>query len=507
MLFGGLDNRGSDMKGGKGQRWSELALVAVLVLLLVEVFIYYLFPLAEISYTRLADLGPGKIFQDFVFLFDYGRDCKTALGDVYINNECSITPYNLPLWIVWLIRAVGFSSAEGKALGATLDLSFLFLVYLVYRRISCVRQDIAHSYRGDWWGLLMAALVAGYPVRLALERANLDLFVFIMITISCFAAAFIIGKRQFCIRWLRFLGLRVGNARDKWILAILISSLPIGLASALKLYSFLALFVMSVVSSYIVVSAFSRKKMLAGNLNDGYKLEKKKNISSLRTSINLLCLQWGVFAVCFGVVQNNLEEIRMRIPSTNGGGDLFTGLTSDIASSFTSGAIETITIKTLLMAISLTLYLSASRQWLHSSTKKVYSQMLDGNGLSEDLTSPMLAVLFGFTLSVNYLLSTPIIYRFIFSIPVVMIGCIQLASYNIDINNREAVSSCSLLLELSSIVTFWYGYRPYHADTVFLAESFVYTVCHPLLIGFSIGILLQNARYLRRCFESDLSLE
>lgn len=504
MLFCGMASRVSRMKKGKGQRCSELVLFAVLAFLTAEVCIYYFFPLAGISYVGLADLGPGKIFQDFVFLFDYGKDCTTTLGDIYINSECSITPYNLPLWIIWLIRAVRFSSAEGRAVGAALDLSFLYCIYLVYKKIIDVQEDVSHGYRDSWWGFLMAALIAGYPVRLALERANLDLFVFVSITISCFAAAYVLKRDRFSVKFQRLLGFKESNASDQWLLAILIASLPIGLSSALKLYSFLALFVMSVLSSSIVISSFSKRALSTESQYDETWPEKRQDAFSLRTSLCLLCLQWTFFTVCFGVVQSDLEQIRMRIPTTNSGGDLFTGLTSDIASSFTSGAIETITVKILLIAVSFTLFLAASRQWLQSSTKKAYSQLLDGNRLSDNLTIPLLAVLFGFTISVNYLLSTPIVYRFIFSIPVIMIGCIQLESYKNEVSHKKPVSRCILLIQLSSLVTFWYGYRPYYTNVVFIAESFIYTICHPLLIGFSIGIMLQNARYLKRYFYLSL---
>ena len=504
MLFGGLASRVSRMKNGKGKKCSELALFAVLAILSAEVCLYYFFPLVGISYAGLADLGPGKIFQDFVFLFDYGKDCATTLGDIYINSECSITPYNLPLWIIWLIRAVRFSSSEGRAVGAALGLSFLNCIYLVYKKIIDLQEDVSHGCRDSWWGFLMAALIAGYPVRLALERANLDLFVFIMITISCFAAAYILRKGRFSVKFQRLLGLKESNASAQWLLAILIASLPIGLSSVLKLYSFLALFVMSVLSSSIVISSFSKRALSTESQYDETWPEKRQDAFSLRTSLCLLCLQWTFFTVCFAVVQSDLEQIRMRIPTTNGGGDLFTGLTSDIASSFTSGAIETITVKILLIAVSSTLFISGSRQWLQSSTTKAYSQLLDGNRLSDNLTIPLLAVLFGFTISVNYLFSTPIVYRFIFAIPVVMIGCIQLASNKNEVSCQEAVSRCILLMQLSSLVTFWYGYRPYYTNTVFIAESFVYTICHPLVIGFSIGIMLQNARFLRRYFYLSL---
>ena len=492
------------MKKGKGKGYSELVLFAVLTLLSAEVCVYYFFPLAGISYAGLADLGPGKIFQDFVFLFDYGKNCTTALENIYTNSECSITPYNLPLWIIWMIRAARFSSSEGRAVGAALDLSFLYCIYLVYKKIIDVQEDVSHGYRDSWWGFLMAALIAGYPVRLALERANLDLFVFVSITISCFAAAYILRRYRFSIRFQRLLGFKGSNASNLWLFALLIASLPIGLSSVLKLYSFLALFVMSILSGYIVVSSFSKRALSAESRYDETWQKGRQKAFSLTTSLCLLCLQWIFFTICFRLVQSDLEQIRMRIPTTNGGGDLFTGLTSDIASSFTSGAIETITIKILLIGVSSTLFLAASRQWLQSSTKKAYSQLLDGNRLSDNLTIPLLAVLFGFTISVNYLLSTPIVYRFIFSIPVIMIGCIQLESCKNEVSYKEPVSRCILLIQLSSLVTFWYGYRPYYTNTVFIAESFVYTICHPLLIGFSIGIMLQNARYLRRYFYLSL---
>ena len=283
-------------------RLSGLAFFAVLLLLAVEVVVYYLFPLSGFSFSRLADLGPGKIFQDFVFLFDYGKDCATELADLYVNNECSITPYNLPLWIVRLVRALDLSSSEGKALGAALDLSFLLCVYLIYRRIAFVAQREYNSRSDTWWGILMAALMAGYPVRLALERSNLDLLVFILIGISCFASTSVLGKSNLAIALKNFLRIKDTSKRDHWLLAILIGSLPIGLASMLKLYSFLALFVVSALSSYIIISPLHLVLWPKDLITESWP-ERKKALLPLKTSLYLLCLQWTYFALCFGVTR------------------------------------------------------------------------------------------------------------------------------------------------------------------------------------------------------------
>lgn len=480
-------------------RLSRIVFFTVLLLLVIEVVVYYFFPLSGFSFPRLADLGPGKIFQDFVFLFDYGKDCETELGSLYLDNECSITPYNLPLWIITLVRALKLSPSEGKALGAALDLSFLLCVYLIYRRIAFVAQREYNSRSDTWWGILMAALMAGYPVRLALERSNLDLLVFILIGISCFAATSVLRGSKFAIGLKNFLRIKEGSKSDHWVFAILIGSLPVGLASMLKLYGFLALFVVSALSTYIVISRLCPVLWPKDIIAESWQ-ERKKALFSLRTSLCLLCLQWTYFALCFGVVQGDLDQISTRIPTTNSGGDLFTGLTADISSSFTSGALETLTIKIVLIAVSFTLFMSASRRWLQASGRESWSYSLDSDLGGKYIAIPLLAVLFGFTASANYILSTPIVYRFIFLIPVITIGCIQLSSCKISSKEKDAIRKCSILIQLSSLVTFWYGYRPYQVENVFIAESFVYTICHPLVIGFSLGVMFQNARYLKRSF-------
>ena len=447
-----------------------IALITLAVLLIAEALLYGLPQLIDgrFLYLGIPKLGGDLRFQDFVFLADYAQ-CEVDISNIYGNMDCSYTLYNLPSWIVWLLRTLGIGRTDASKLG-----SILSAIFIMFYSFYCYRLDVSASRilgkKGTITGLGIV-LVCSYPFRLALERANLDLLIFILVGIAAIITASAMtlylnadsvrNRLQTRERLLRLSG------------SLCLAAFLVDIAGLFKIYPFvlsilillLTLKVLQIIYLDSVSRKYSRMMVFKSSLNP----------------FILCCFQAIALYYFVLLVKPDLPMMRKFMPLGLKGDELFTGLISDIHGMFTSSVIETLAIKMLIIISTALIFMHVTRRAFRTRTD---NRNADSAVNSADWFMAASSVFFGSIYSFNYFFSTPIVYRFIMAVPPLLAAVYFIYSPRSSTTSDRFIAHLLVtMLMLALFSSYYCGYRPYVPEYTFLVQSYIYTVFHPILAG------------------------
>ena len=160
----------------------------------IELFIYsYRPPGSSLGgYVAFSGLDRFYHFADLQVISFNGAGCEEPISTIY-EKSCYFHPWgvNVPTTLIRLLRLIGVGEANHIHIGFTLGLAAMCGIICIYW--ICLKP---------WQCCLGIALtISSFPLRLALERGNIDLLILCLLLLGC--AAFSNGgleKRELLIR-------------------------------------------------------------------------------------------------------------------------------------------------------------------------------------------------------------------------------------------------------------------------------------------------------------------
>jgi len=436
------------------RRITLLLLASASLPLFLEVILY-----ASPYFSHFAFLGIDRVdghkSYDLNFFFHYLTDCVP--GQI---TTCSAGVFNYPIFslhFMSFLRGV----IPVPTLTAPILNNVLFLASTILLSTLVVLRGRGLS-RLLFSALFLFSYLGSFPVRLILERSNLDLLIFSVTSFSCLFLTYIISSYI-------LIESSQGFAPFLRILSI-IALLAFGsFSTLLKIYPISAL-----IASLVIVAPFY------------LRLERCRSLRIFMAFSSVLSLSL--------VLEYILRQLRggllSRVPSDLFGGDLFYGFAADTRSNFADSSLEVFLYK--ISVILLGLFIFAPRANLLFQCRPRLA--LAPKACRSHIFCLVSTIVFGSISLFAYSAGLSIVYRLIFLFPPLFCAFFADSLKSELFSPALSLRRCQLgLVGMLSGFTFYYSYLPYVPELKFVSKFFVYIFCHTMLFSFILCAVLASA--------------
>ena len=422
---------------------------------LVEIYVYsFLSPSPNKSSDwAYSDLQRLFHFADLQVITFNGTGCEEPISTIY-QKSCYFHPWgvNVPTTLIRVVRWLGLGQSEHVHIGFWLGTCSIVLIFIVFW--SCLNPGLC-------FGSLFICL-GSFPLRLALERGNIDLLILCLMFLMCitYSKAALTNTKPGC-------------------LLILVACICICFfAGAAKVYP--------LVTVPLLVAALTNKQLALERLS-------RYLLISLVVFLTLLVVSF--------IASDLPEMLKSSYADTSGG--LGYGLQTypgTIDNNLPPTLIRLLEI--FLLVLSISRIEEIRRLTGASAVQKIVRQQLSSTSMEERMLASM--YILGSSLLIStYLVFVNGIYRFLlplcFCMPVLLSALLTL-SKSAQSNHKHLTGFAGMLvMVLFMVAVGFYGYRPYLVATNIqhLTGMFMCWVVFPYLIAFltssSLGALFTKA--------------
>lgn len=412
---------------------------------LVELYLYAFHKNSSyFFFGRPYSLGIDRIewnsFIDLRVVTDNGYGCESPINALHYQ-DCYFNATNIPLFTIKIARFLHISGHHSVWLGVLLGcvavlMTTLFLASSLWRHplISCIAVPL---------------VLFSYPMRLALERGNIDLLVLILLVLS--------------VQTLALVGSASLQSRKATLLFLLSLFLTL-LASLSKVYPIVLFVVFALYSP-----SFSLQSFYGSSLS--FLQKKRLRIASLVLGCCLFLWQVGP----------SLVEIAAQTPKDMTGGWAYGFMTVPEAQ---YSSMLQISVKLLFIGMSALLFFPGLFR-AHCSMQELVGA-LERDLISNAYSSRLCAISFvsgSLLLAFSYFPFVNTYYRII--IPLTLVLPFLLKRMAVTRNNEIRIPFALRRLILAGIFVLLYsGYRVMVQDLQHYSNIFFQLALQPFLIGF-----------------------